>query len=263
MLLGIANNEQSHANSSDFHAQYTGVAPDTLVTSKQPLSLYPDVSNSSSQPLRSSQIDQQGVNTQPHLLNHVMNTNYTTARAVPGYMERPQAHPTHSQSTLNQTPYNIGGIPSERYNQFPAISTLPNSTVPGPGAGYMSNYSPQDQTAFTAPQLNGQSLNQSFSNLTFADHAPAPAFPSYFHEAIQRIDSYGSRSESSFSTIIPTTESPSRKGIRQVKKAFNGFDRQLNGILNDDRSGRGLLNSGQTNLPAVAKKLQARRNTQI
>ncbi len=206
----------------------------------------------------SSQIDSQPVNAQPYPQNHAIGMNTSPEGVAPDFTKGSQTYPIYPQPDPNQNLHNGSDHPRP-YNSVPPISTNVMSSASGPVINYTNGPGPQNQPD---PALASHSP---FSNLAVTSTATVPPqhYPNNFQEPMYRTNSYASQEGGGdFSPLPAVSQNGSLKGLKQMKKALTGLDRQLNGLFIDDRTGRGLLSSSQTNLPGVAKQFTSRRNTQ-
>lgn len=85
-----------------------------------------------------------------------------------------QSYPPPNAYTQSQ---NYGLSPGSYHGNSQGISPSPSVEHLSPEAGYVSDLNHQDFSNYTTPSFNGQYLNESFSNLNFADNSTISTFP--------------------------------------------------------------------------------------
>jgi hypothetical protein len=138
-----------------------------------------------------------------------------------------------------------------------------SGNILGPGAGPISRYNYQDPTESTAPRFKEQSLDFSSSHSNVANSSLPKMAPAVLQDTTYDAGFNRSPSASSSGPITTIPRERSRKLFKKMTNALNGLDHQINGLINNDKTGRSFVASGVIPLSGVAKALNGAANKQM
>lgn len=195
-----------------------------------------------------------------HLQNYNTGAGSTLENIPNGYGRETPTNQNHQSANVDQNLGNASG-PSLGLNTHTLLASVEgNGNHPSSRADYMSNSRHHDSNIDTIPQFQGQSFDQTFSNLNTANHNSPNMFPGLLQNTVSSTDFSRHQRTSSFGPIATTPSNSSWKLVRHMTNAVDGLDRQINqinGLVNNDRSGRNLIAPKPSPLSNVAKVLKA------
>jgi hypothetical protein len=138
-----------------------------------------------------------------------------------------------------------------------------SGNVLGPEAGTISRYNYQDPTESTASRFKEQTLDLSSSHPNVANYSLPKVVPGFLQDTTYDTGSTRSPSASSSGPITTVPRERGRKLFKKMTNALNGLDHQINGLINNDKTGQSFVASGIIPLPGVAKALNGAANKQV